>query len=476
MSSDLAVTLEGVTKEYPLYVDEREQMIDIFTPKFIRRKRRQSRPKFTALDNISIEIPKGKRLALIGKNGAGKTTLLKILLGVTEPTRGKVIRHGKVQALMSTGTGFHPDYTGLENAQSALEFTDLGTADYAAALADIEDFCELGEFWHQPFRTYSLGMQARLMFAAATAVRPEILIVDEVLGAGDAYFVEKSRLRVQKLVSDGLTLILVSHSMQQVLELCSEAVWLDAGRVRMSGESFEVVKAYEEYMHNTSAGLAMDPPKTTKPEPVGLTSAEPGSWRLELIGGRQTRPMVMQSPDFAPNSRAWNVKRDAVASGFRSVAPGGVSKWEPVDPGPKLLGFQIESVTGPTDVLRELEPALFRLTLASTAEGWLDTRYAVVISDQLGRTVARILSPVESFNWSVDVMRDVCVILDPLQLGAGTYDVGVSIISGTALETMNSARRYDLASRSFRFVVESPDSSPFSECRFMHSAEWALDA
>ena len=148
---------------------------------------------------------------------------------------------GAVQALMATGVGFHSDFTGAENIRASLIYNGLSGAEIEAAFQDIVEFCELGEFLHQPVKTYSLGMRARLQFAAATAIKPDILIIDEVLGAGDAYFAIKSNERLKRLTSSGSTVLMVTHSMSYIIQLCSRAVWINSGRIVKDGEPRDVV-------------------------------------------------------------------------------------------------------------------------------------------------------------------------------------------------------------------------------------------
>ncbi|MBM3484537.1 MAG: ABC transporter ATP-binding protein, partial [Alphaproteobacteria bacterium] len=212
--------------------------------KFWKRRRKRFHE---ALKGISFELRKGERLAVIGRNGAGKSTLLKLFNENFQPTLGHIEVNGTVQALLHTGLGFFPDFTGYENLRSSLLYNGLSPGELEGAIAEIVDFVELGEFLHQPFKTYSLGMRSRLQFAAATAIHPDILLIDEVLGAGDAYFTAKSALRVKALTGSGCTLILVSHSMEQVLQFCERAIWLEAGAIVMDGLALPVVRAYEEY-------------------------------------------------------------------------------------------------------------------------------------------------------------------------------------------------------------------------------------
>ena len=216
-----AIVFQDVCKTYRLYQNKLQMVRDVLG---FRSKKKI--PEYHALKNVNITINKGERVGLIGRNGAGKSTLLKLITGNFLQTSGNIIVKGNVQALMNTGIGFHPDFTGLENIKASLLYNGLNKNQFADAIEDIIDFVELGEFIDQPLKTYSLGMQSRLYFAVATAIQPEILIVDEILGAGDAYFSAKSADRMKKLTNSGCTLLLVSHSTAQILQFCDKAVWI----------------------------------------------------------------------------------------------------------------------------------------------------------------------------------------------------------------------------------------------------------
>jgi len=208
---------------------------------------------FHALHNVDFSIARGERIGLVGRNGAGKTTLLKLITDNFEPTSGRVLVNGSVQALMQLGLGFHPEFSGLENIRSALSYNGLVGDELEEAVEDVIDFVELGEFLNQPLKTYSLGMNARLQFAAATAIRPDILLVDEVLSAGDSYFSAKSAFRMDKLAKSGCTLILVSHSWQQIQQYCRRCIWLRDGRVHMDGPTHEIMSKYEVMISEETA-------------------------------------------------------------------------------------------------------------------------------------------------------------------------------------------------------------------------------
>lgn len=246
--SDAAIRLQSVGKMYKLFRSRRDNLLDALGIDRVMPWRRSSYREFWALRDVDLELLRSERVGIIGRNGAGKTTLLKLITGNISPTEGQVSVDGSVQALLESGGGLHPDFTGRENIHAALTYQGLDTDEIAAAEDEIADFTELEGFLDQPFKTYSLGMQARLAFAISTTVRPEILIVDEVLGAGDAYFFGKSISRMRTLVESGASVLIVSHALDQILRFCEQAIWIDRGRIVMRGPSLEVVKSYEEFV------------------------------------------------------------------------------------------------------------------------------------------------------------------------------------------------------------------------------------
>lgn len=201
--------------------------------------------EFTALDHVSFTVKRGETLGLIGRNGAGKSTMLKIISGILKPTEGNVVCRGNVVPMLELGSGFDFDLTGRENI--FLNGAILGySEDFLNAKYDeIVEFSELGNFIETPIRNYSSGMLARLAFSVATMVQPEVLIVDEILAVGDAAFQEKSKRRMLELMGGGTTVLFVSHSLNQVREMCGRVVWLEHGRVKMGGKAQEVCDAYE---------------------------------------------------------------------------------------------------------------------------------------------------------------------------------------------------------------------------------------
>ena len=240
--SETAVELAGVGKMYKIFATRMANLLDALS---LPGSGRYS--EFWALRGIELKLERGARVGVVGRNGAGKSTLLKLITQNVAPTEGSVVVRGNVQALMDAGAGFHPEFTGRENIRASLTLQGASEHEIRAAVEEIAEFTELGQFLEQPFRTYSAGMQARLAFATATAVQPDILIVDEMLSAGDAYFSHKAGERMRSLVDSGASLLLVSHSLDHITMFCEEAIWIDRGRIVETGPSLEVVKAYQQF-------------------------------------------------------------------------------------------------------------------------------------------------------------------------------------------------------------------------------------
>lgn len=238
--SDIAIKIDGVTKSFRRFRHPGWRALDAFGVSVPRSRY----DIFDALRGIDIEVRQGERTALIGRNGAGKSTLLRLISGQMQPDSGRVQVAGNIQALMELGTGFHPDFTGIENIHAALALQGLRGSSLRTQVEEIIDFTELEGFIERPVREYSAGMYARLAFAVATTIKPEILIVDEILGAGDAYFVGKSIQRMKALTENGATVLFVSHDMSSVQLLCERAIWIDRGMVRKEGPILQVSKAY----------------------------------------------------------------------------------------------------------------------------------------------------------------------------------------------------------------------------------------
>ena len=206
--------------------------------------------EFWALKNINFELNKGDRLGILGLNGAGKSTLLKIIAGVYKPTTGKVTRHGHIAPMIELGAGFDPNYTGRENIFLYGSVLGFSREFLESKYEEILEFSELGEFMDVPIKNYSSGMRARLGFSIATVVEPEILILDEVLSVGDAKFRKKCEKKMQGMFDHGVTVLFVSHSLEQVKRLCNKAILLEHGELIAQGDIQEVAAIYDSMLND----------------------------------------------------------------------------------------------------------------------------------------------------------------------------------------------------------------------------------
>ena len=204
---------------------------------------------FTALDHVSFQVHKGETLGIIGHNGAGKSTMLKLISGILKPTQGSITVSGNVVPMLELGSGFDYELSGQENIFLNGAILGFEESFLKSKYDEILEFSELGDFIRQPIKTYSSGMVMRLAFSVATLIEPEILIVDEILAVGDQHFQKKSHDRMMQLMSSGTTVLLVSHSLEQVRELSTHCIWLDHGQVRMDSNTKDVCDAYEAFIN-----------------------------------------------------------------------------------------------------------------------------------------------------------------------------------------------------------------------------------
>ncbi|WP_431029109.1 ABC transporter ATP-binding protein [Lysinibacillus sp. LZ02] len=250
LDKNVVISVNKLKKVYKLYNNPKDRLKESLS-----LTRKKYHKEFHALNNISFEIKRGETIGVIGKNGSGKSTLLKILTGVLSPTEGEVIVNGKIAALLELGAGFNPDYTGMENIY--LQGTILGFSreQMAKKIQDILIFAEIGDYIQQPVRTYSSGMFARLAFAVAINVEPEILIVDEALAVGDVRFQAKCFKKFEDLKSQGVTILFVTHDVFSVRNMCDRAIWINQGVLLLEGNTSLVTAKYMEYMNGETLSL-----------------------------------------------------------------------------------------------------------------------------------------------------------------------------------------------------------------------------
>ncbi|HVE66822.1 MAG TPA: ABC transporter ATP-binding protein [Thermoanaerobaculia bacterium] len=262
----IAVRADSISKVYRLYDTPLDRMRELV----FRSPRHRA---FHALKDVSFELPAGRALGLIGENGAGKSTLLKIVAGTTRATSGAVRRTGVVASILELGMGFHPEFTGRENARMNAVLLGLTGPQIRQRMPEMEEFAELGDFFDRPVRTYSSGMALRLAFAVATHADADVLIVDEALAVGDGYFQKKSIDRITDFQKRGGTLLFCSHALYYVSLLCDQAIWLKQGEVASAGPALPVVRAYEAFLQQKEQDRAEA--DATAPAPASTEGRRP---------------------------------------------------------------------------------------------------------------------------------------------------------------------------------------------------------
>ena len=260
---ETAVRAVDVSKHYDVYKRPIDRFLEIFT----RGPRHQA---FQALDRVTFDVKKGETVGIIGQNGAGKSTLLKLLCGVTRPTSGSLETRGTIASILELGTGFHPEFSGRDNAALNAAILGLGPAEVKKRLPAILEFSELGTFLDRPVKTYSSGMYMRLAFSVAVNVDPDILVIDEALAVGDGHFQKKCIDKIREFQEAGKTILFCSHALYYITSVCRRTLWLDHGAVMRYGPSLDVVHDYETFLlqrdreHPASEGEP-EPERTRSP-------------------------------------------------------------------------------------------------------------------------------------------------------------------------------------------------------------------
>jgi len=273
MIEGVAITAEGLRKVYRLYEKPINRLKEILF-------RRRYHSEFVALDNITLKVGRGETFGIIGENGAGKSTLLKIISKTLTQTEGEMSIQGRVSSLLELGSGFHPEFTGIENIYFYGSLLGISPPEMKEKLDNIVSFADIGEHINYPLKTYSSGMYVRLAFSVAMAVDPDILVVDEALSVGDLYFQKKSTDRILSLKERGKTIVFCSHEMYHVARLCDRVVWLKNGRIHMEGKPLEVIQDYETYQLAKNSG-----PSETSTEAI----PQPAD---AILGQSSTTPVI----------------------------------------------------------------------------------------------------------------------------------------------------------------------------------------
>lgn len=302
------ISVSNLGKAYKQYPTRWSRLAEWITP--------GHRPRHSlkwVLQGISFTVNPGEAVGIIGINGAGKSTLLKMITGTTQPTTGEVRMAGRVAALLELGMGFHPDFTGRQNAFMAGQLLGYSVDEIAHLMPEIEAFAEIGDYLDQPVRVYSSGMQVRLAFSVATAIRPDVLIIDEALSVGDAYFQHKSFERIREFRKQGTTLLIVSHDKQAIQSICDRAILLNAGRLAMEGEPEAVMDYYNALLadhqnqtvkqETTADGKVQTVSGTGEAVVTDIALLDANGQRVEMVDVGQSVTLQIQVRTHAPIGR-----------------------------------------------------------------------------------------------------------------------------------------------------------------------------
>lgn len=271
----LAIRLNQVSKVYNQYASSLDRLREVVT----KRRRHQA---FQALHPLTLDVPRGQVLGIVGDNGAGKSTLLKVVVGTLQSDTGSREVNGRIGALLELGGGFHLEMSGRENVYLNGAMMGLNQAEIDALYPSIVDFAGIEAFMEQPVKTYSSGMFMRLAFAVATSAEPDVLVVDEALAVGDGAFARKSFDRIMQFKEMGKTILFCSHSLYQVESICDRALWMEQGRIRMDGVADQVVNAYTQSMEAAAPSPAEE--EEIAPTPLASASARLTGLRLLVDG------------------------------------------------------------------------------------------------------------------------------------------------------------------------------------------------
>jgi ABC-type polysaccharide/polyol phosphate transport system ATPase subunit len=392
-----AIAFENVSKVYHIE-PERNSLRETIATLPNRLLGVRTRPEATllyALNEVSFQLTKGQILGIIGPNGSGKSTILKLTAGITRPTHGSLEVDGRVASLIELGAGFHPDLTGRENVFLNGQIMGMSRKEIAARYADIVDFAELSSFMNMPVKRYSSGMYARLGFAVAAHLDPDVLLVDEVLSVGDASFQRKSIERMVALVNRGQAVLFVSHNLIAVEQMCDRVLWLDHGRVRAAGKAREVLRTYlmdgETQFIGQSPALGATGPRVVI-EAVRLVDERLRA-TTEFASGQDIRVEIqyrantdLRGVRFAlgvTNAHGVLFSANMLVDGHSVTSPPGVGKLScqfnnaPLNPGAYQLFGEVWGSRGYDIVVPWSEWARFRITAVNPTMLALSEEYSI---------------------------------------------------------------------------------------------------
>ena len=413
MKKDYAIKLTNLSKEYPVFKSAFEKI------KYLSRFILFNKPKLTktrvrALNNINLQVRKGERLGIVGRNGAGKSTLVKLLAGNFIPTKGNIETSGDIYSMLPGSVSFILNQSTRKNAIQHLSYQELTDKEIKNIISEIEDFTELNEYFDQPFVQLSLGMRVRAEFAVASAKKADIILIDEVLGAGDLYWSEKIAKRVEKMSNKGSTLVFISHNITQINRFCERVIWIEDGEIVMDDNVNEVTKKYEAFLENISWETDDVDDKTIKSRNINI-----GNSNSYLI---ETGQPVIRFP------------------GIRDI---------------EIIGFLMNKKNNKNYTISNKDPIEMQLTLKSNKNKLYFLGYRITIFDEKGNRIAAIESEGDKKKLSKNEIFNVFIKRNSLGLHPGNYYISITVEDNLLRMTTTNEKvlRQDLLYKSFKLII-----------------------
>jgi lipopolysaccharide transport system ATP-binding protein len=407
MSSEYAIEVNGLGKCYQIYDKPSDRLKQMLV-----RGRKQYYKEFWALNNVSFKVKKGETVGIIGRNGSGKSTLLQMICGTLNPTAGAIKVHGRVAALLELGAGFNPEFTGEENVYMAASLYGLGKAEVDQRFNAISEFADIGDHINQPVKTYSSGMYVRLAFAVIAHVDADVLVIDEALAVGDAFFTQKCMRFLRAFMKSG-TVLFVSHDTSSVRSLCNHAIWIDKGKIIESGNPKEVSERYLEAFFESNQGKHVKQNKQNTKSKKVFPEIQKRDSRQDFINNSNLRNDI-RIFEFMPESTSFG-KRDAEIKDVSFI---------------DNHNHSLAWIIGGEEVTIRIR-ALIKKDLASPIIGFH-------IKDRLGQTLFGDNTYLTYIDHPLATVADEEIIADfkflMPRLAAGDYSVSAAIANGTQHE------------------------------------------